>query len=135
MARLRPISLPIAIVLAAAAAAGQAGEFEDGNLKLFVKYCAACHGEDGTGGGTVAAESAKPPPDLTHLTRDNGGRFPLGLVTRAIDGRDVRRARGSDMPAWGKVFAADPFVNDRFGVRIRVRRLVEHVRSIQEPGG
>ena len=31
-------------------------------------------------------------------------------------------------------FAADPF-NGRLDVRIKVRRLAEHVRRIQEPGG
>jgi hypothetical protein len=37
------------------------------------------------------------------------------------------------MPVCGEVLAADPF-NDRLDVRIKVRRLAEHVRRIQEPG-
>jgi mono/diheme cytochrome c family protein len=129
------VFLAAAIVLAAAAAGG-AGEMADANRQLFLRYCAACHGEDGKGGGEVAGALSKPPPDLTRLSRDNGGQFPLGRVIRAIDGRNVHRAHGrADMPVWGEVFADDPFVGDRFGVRIRVRRLAEHVRSIQEPGG
>jgi hypothetical protein len=87
------------------------------------------------GGGVVGPALANRPPDLTRLARDGGGEFPLGRVIQAIDGRDHIGAHGSrDMPVWGEVFAADPF-NDRLGVRIKVRRLAEHVRRIQEPGG
>ena len=56
---------------------------------------------------------------------------------RAIDGRDLVRPHGSrDMPVWGEVFAADytdPF-RDQYGVLMKVRRLAEYIRSLQEPG-
>ena len=59
------------------------------------------------------------------------------MPTIKIDGRDIPRPhRGRDMPVWGDEFGADysdPF-RDEYGVRIKVRRLVEYVRSIQEPG-
>ena len=113
----------------------RAGESEDADRALFIKYCAACHGEDGKGGGVVSPALASRPPDLTQLARDAGDKFPLGRVIRAIDGRDHIRAHGTvDMPVGGEGFAADPF-NDRLDVRIKVRRLPEHVRRIQEPGG
>ena len=131
------VILAVAIVfLAVVPGAGRAEEYAQENRRLFLRYCAACHGEDGKGGGVVASTLLKPPPDLTRLSRDNGGDFPIGRVIRAIDGRNVFRAHGrADMPVWGEVFADDTFVGDRFGVRIRVRRLAEHVRSIQDPGG
>ena len=114
---------------------GRTGESEDADRALFIRYCAACHGVDGKGGGVTASALAKAPPDLTRLARDAGGEFPLGSVIRAIDGRDTIRAHGSaDMPVWGEVFAADPF-NDRLGVRMQVRRLADYVHRIQEPGG
>lgn len=128
------VSVAIA-ALVVAPRTGRAGESEDADRALFIKYCAACHGEDGKGGGVVRPALVKAPPDLTRLTRDAGGEFPLGRVIRGIDGRDTIRAHGSaDMPVWGEVFAAEPF-NDRLGVRIQVRRLADHVRRIQEPGG
>lgn len=137
MTGLGRIGVAAVIVLIAGTAAARAGEYEDGNRKLFVEYCAVCHGENGKGGGAAASRLTKPPPDLTRLTRDNGGEFPLARVMRAIDGRDLPGPhRGRDMPVWGDEFAADysdPF-RDQYGVRIKVRRLVEHIRSIQEPG-
>ena len=137
MAGLGRIGVAVAIAMTVGMAAARAGEFEAGNRKLFVEYCAVCHGQDGKGGGAAASRLAKPPPDLTRLARDNGGEFPLERVMRAIDGRDLPRPhRGRDMPVWGDEFAADyrdPF-RDQFGVRIKVRRLAAYVRSIQEPG-
>ena len=128
------VSVALAVLVAAPRMA-RGGESEDADRALFLKYCAACHGADGKGGGVVGPALANRPPDLTRLARDAGGEFPLARVLRAIDGRDVIRAHGSaDMPVWGEVFAADPF-NDPLDVRIKVRRLAEHVRRIQKPGG
>ena len=129
------IMVAVAIVLAVSAGTGRAGEAEDADRALFVKYCAACHGEDGKGGGFVAPVLAKAPPDLTHLARDAGGEFPLARVMRAIDGRNTIRAHGSaEMPVWGEVFVSDP-LNDTLEVRMKVRRLAQHLRNIQEPNG
>lgn len=137
MRALGRIGLAVAIALAIGRAAARAGELDDGSRRLFVKHCAACHGPDGRGGGVAAPTLAKPPPDLTRLARDNGGEFPLERVMRTIDGREVVRPhRSRDMPYWGEEFAADytdPF-RDQYGVRIKVRRLAEFVRSIQDPG-
>jgi mono/diheme cytochrome c family protein len=131
------IGIAVAIALTVCTAAARAGDFEGGNRKLFVEYCAVCHGQDGKGGGAAASRLGKPPADLTRLARDNGGEFPLERVMRAIDGRNLPRPhRGRDMPVWGDEFAADysdPF-RDQYGVRIKVRRLAEFVRSIQETG-
>lgn len=129
------VLISFAVAALVAPRTNQAGGSEDADRALFMKYCAACHGEDGKGGGVVGPALVNAPPDLTRLARDAGGEFPLARVIRTIDGRDHIRAHGSaSMPVWGEVFAADPF-NDRLDVRIKVRRLAEHVRRIQEPGG
>jgi mono/diheme cytochrome c family protein len=137
MVGLGRIGVAAVMVLIAGGAAARAGEYEDGNRKLFVEYCAVCHGENGKGGGAAASRLTKPPADLTRLARDNGGEFPLQRVMRAIDGRDLPHVhRRRDMPLWGEEFAADygdPF-RDQYGVRMKVHRLAEYVRSIQEPG-
>jgi len=135
MSGLGRVALAAVIAVTAGTAAARAEESEDGNRRLFVKHCAECHGRDGKGGGAAASELAQPPPDLTRLARDNGGEFPLARVMRAIDGRD-RPHGSSDMPVWGEEFAydyTDPY-RDRWGIRIKVRRLAEFIESIQEPG-
>jgi mono/diheme cytochrome c family protein len=137
MTRFGRSALGIVIAATVATSSTRAGEFDEGNRKLFVEYCAVCHGQNGKGGGAAASRLTKAPPDLTRLARDNGGEFPLARVTRAIDGRDLPRMhRGRDMPVWGNEFAADYSdpLRDQYGVRVKVHRLVEYVRSIQEPG-
>ena len=48
--------------------------------ETFLRYCASCHGENGTGNGP-AADALKPPPsDLTTLSKRHEGKFPAGYV-------------------------------------------------------
>ena len=47
-------------------------------------YCAACHGLNGKGKGTWKGTKV---PDLTQLSRDNGGKFPLEEIHKVIDER------------------------------------------------
>ncbi len=136
MTGLGRIGAALAIAVAVGRVPARAGELDGGSRRLFVEHCAACHGRDGKGGGVAASTLRTPPPDLTRLARDNAGQFPLQRVMRTIDGRDVRPHGRRDMPMWGEEFAADyadPF-RDQYGVRIKVRRLAEFVRSLQEPG-
>jgi mono/diheme cytochrome c family protein len=68
----------------------------------YLSSCAACHGEDGRGGGILASILKVPPADLTTLARRNGGYFPLTAVTEIIDGRTLIAAHGTrEMPIWG----------------------------------
>ncbi|RUS60948.1 cytochrome c [Pseudorhodobacter sp. E13] len=48
---------------------------------FFSQNCTSCHGADGAGDGPLAAGLSKAPPDLTALSRRNGGTFP---ATRAL---------------------------------------------------
>ena len=55
----------------------------------YEKNCAVCHGSDGKGNGPAlqTIPMNPPPPDLTQLTKNNGGKFPFGDVVDTIDGR------------------------------------------------
>ncbi|MBV8357584.1 MAG: hypothetical protein JO189_06555, partial [Deltaproteobacteria bacterium] len=52
----------------------------------FRRYCAQCHGMDGTGDGPVAPALKKKPANLTLLSKNNGGVFPEKEVRDFIDG-------------------------------------------------
>jgi mono/diheme cytochrome c family protein len=72
---------------------------------LFLRYCAACHGDSGQGDGLAAAALQPPPADLTLLRERYGDTYPLRQTLAAIDGRRPVRAHGdSAMPVWGQIF-------------------------------
>ena len=104
----------------------------------FRNYCAACHGIEGIGDGTMAEFLTLKVPDLTKLTKRNYGQFPLDRVLRVIDGRaDVRIHGARDMPVWGDWFnreAMDPKVSLKAREEIvsdRIESLVAFLKSIQ----
>ncbi|HEY6645107.1 cytochrome c [Povalibacter sp.] len=105
--------------------------------EAFQQLCVSCHGPQGKGDGPVAPTLKVPVPDLTGLTRRNGGAFPTEVVRSTIDGRSNPPAHGPrEMPVWGWRLV-DGFNVDEAGERSRVdsviARLVSHVQSIQEP--
>ena len=64
--------------------------------------CAACHGADGKGKGVFSAALKATPTDLTVLTKNNNGVFPVNAVYEVIDGRTSISSHGSrEMPIWG----------------------------------
>jgi mono/diheme cytochrome c family protein len=68
----------------------------------FLRYCSACHGTDGRGGGPIAGVLQPRPTDLTRLHLAYGQPLDPSLV-EYIDGRGMPRAHGtSDMPVWGE---------------------------------
>jgi mono/diheme cytochrome c family protein len=71
----------------------------------YVTSCASCHGERGKGDGPAARSLNKPPTDLTILSRNNKGVFPISRVYDAIDGRVEVIAHGTrEMPVWGETY-------------------------------
>jgi mono/diheme cytochrome c family protein len=102
--------------------------------ETFMRYCAACHGESGTGDGPVAAGLPITVPDLTRLQQRNGDSFKADLLRKIIDGREVVIVHGTRyMPVWGYEFwveeGADEKARDR--ADIIVDNLIEYLRSIQ----
>lgn len=100
---------------------------------LFKTYCSSCHGPDARGDGPLADSLRYRPADLTRVAARNNGRFDAKKVGRIIDGRKAVKGHGGpEMPVWGDAFkrAHEGYSNQ--AVQVRIRRLVEHLESIQE---
>jgi mono/diheme cytochrome c family protein len=102
--------------------------------ETFMRYCAACHGETGTGNGPVAAGLPIAVPDLTQLKARKGDQFPVDLLRKIIDGREIVIVHGTRyMPVWGYEFwveeGADDAAQER--VNIIVDNLIDYIKSIQ----
>ena len=103
--------------------------------KMYVAYCAVCHGMDGKGTGP-AAKALKPlPADLTLLTRRNHGKFPTTYVHQAILGDPAMPAAHvhQGMPAWSSLFLS---ISERAvpeaEVELRAFNLTTYVKSLQK---
>jgi mono/diheme cytochrome c family protein len=106
----------------------------------FQARCASCHGKDGKGNGPIADLLRKSPPDLTTLTRGNGGIFPMSRVYDSIVGDDIKAHGSRDMPVWGQLYRlragehyVDTYYDPEAYVRVRVLALVEYINRLQVP--
>ena len=69
--------------------------------KLYLNYCASCHGVDGAGDGPVASSLKQRPNDLRRI-QSRYGIFPAEEVGRKISGDLSAPVHGrKDMPVWG----------------------------------
>ena len=101
--------------------------------------CANCHGRDGKGGGSFAQLLQVSMPDLTTLSKRNGGVFPISRVYNVIDGREEVKAHGTrEMPIWGKhlTFRAAPEYDDypyeaEAFVRARILAVIDYLYRLQ----
>lgn len=129
----------LCLALAAAAAGAQSlpqdlGEFE------YMNSCAVCHGASGDGSGPMLDQLTNRPADLTRLSADNGGVFPVSRVYDTITGADRVGAHGtSEMPAWGQRFGARVAGDREFlgaaqesYVRTRILALIEYLSTLQK---
>jgi mono/diheme cytochrome c family protein len=69
---------------------------------LFMDNCAVCHGDAGRGDGPAAAGLTPAPTDLSLLSRQNGGVYPLVSVMSQIDGY-TRAGPDQTMPDFGEL--------------------------------
>ena len=100
--------------------------------------CIACHGKDLKGGAYVDFLKVTP-PDLTQLSKKNGGVFPLERVYAVIDGRQEVKAHGPrDMPIWGRDYqikAGEHYVDINYDpeafVRGRIFALIDYLNRMQ----
>ena len=103
----------------------------------FDANCASCHGKDGRGHGeALYVIPGIKPPDLTQLTRSNGGVFPAERVYQSIDGRAGIPAHSrTDMPFWGTTLQQEgkEFTPESEAkVKARISNMVSYIESIQE---
>ena len=101
--------------------------------------CAVCHGEKATGFGAFGGMMTGQVPDLTTLSRRNGGVFPFEHVYQTIDGSNVLKAHGTrEMPIWGQRYRVEaaryytdmPYDEQAF-VRARILALDEYLSTVQ----
>ncbi|MCA3555574.1 c-type cytochrome [Aestuariivirga sp.] len=104
----------------------------------YLNYCAACHGADARGDGTLGEFLTLKAPDLTMLSKLNAGKFPEERVTEVIDGRaDVKVHGMRDMPVWGDWFNREAAGADtgkaarELIVSDRIASLIVYLESIQ----
>jgi len=99
---------------------------------VFQAYCAVCHGKNAMGGGPAASALKRKPPDLTLLSRRNGGIFPFEGVQKIISGNGPGiPAHGSrEMPIWGPIF--DEISWDGAPGSVRIYNLTRYIQSLQQ---
>jgi mono/diheme cytochrome c family protein len=101
---------------------------------MYASYCASCHGVYGKGNGPTAQALRNRPPDLTALSRDNGGRFPLGHVKAVLEFGAASAAHGTvQMPVWGPILRGidTAYPGQNMGA-LRIINLSGYLESIQE---
>lgn len=128
------VAIPLLAPAAAAQSGGAVSAVAAAGRSQYQEYCAACHGQDATGAGPVAAELRVPPPDLTRIAERRGGEFPLAELSQVIDGTRRIDAHGTrEMPVWGEAFAAESAEEPRQRelVRGKILMLLVYLESIQ----
>jgi hypothetical protein len=91
----------------------------------------------GKRGGAYADFLKRSPPDLTTLTRRNGGVFPISSVDAVIEG--AGQSHGTrDMPIWGQDYRVrageydvDVPYDPEIYVRGRILALAEYLNRLQ----
>jgi mono/diheme cytochrome c family protein len=97
---------------------------------LYRAYCATCHGADAKGAGPAASALKAQVPDLTQISRRNGGQFSAARVQQFISGDKLPPAHGSrEMPIWGPIFGQIAWDQD-LG-KIRIYNLTKYIESLQ----
>lgn len=135
----RKLSLSLmALTMMSGVTYAQPGKVDLGKQE-YLENCAVCHGNDGKGHGPYVEFLRKSPPDLTQLTKRNGGVFPVSRMYETIEGANVPSHGARDMPIWGmdyRIKAAEYYVDVPYEpepyVRARILMLIEHISRLQE---
>lgn len=107
----------------------------------FMSSCASCHGATAMGNGPVAEVLSTKPSDLTQITKNFEGQFPVEHIYKVIDGRVMINPHGDkQMPVWGFRYLSEAQrragqvphdVDTQAMVLGRIMALVRYLESIQ----
>ena len=129
-----------AATMANAQQSGPAEKIVDLGKWEYAAHCAVCHGLNGAGEGYYSGFLTKAIPDLTTLSKRNGGIFPFARIYETIDGsQDVQAHGPRDMPIWGPRYKTEAGesvygeirANSEAFVRARILALTEYVYRLQ----
>lgn len=120
-----------------AALAQQPSARTDPGQREYLDNCAVCHGRDGKGQGPYVEWLKRAPPDLSTMSKRNGGVFPLSQAYSVIEG--AGGGHGSrEMPVWGREYSVrageyygDMPYNQEAYVRARILVLSEYLSRLQ----
>lgn len=99
--------------------------------QMFTSYCASCHGLNGKGDGPMAAALKTQPANLTLLSKNNRGTFPVYHVDAVLQfGLPVQSHGNIDMPVWGPALGN---MNEVIPLerQLRINNLSRYLESIQ----
>src|SRR5262245_15765322 len=128
----------LAFLMLGAAAIATSAEQEPPGRQLYLRYCGACHGPQAKGDGVASSFMRPRPSDLTLLAKKHRGEFPLDIVVKTIDGRELPRVHGDPwMPVWGTVLSEEVASADKPKAAVegkvqgRILAIAEYLRTIQ----
>src|ERR1017187_1035753 len=103
--------------------------------QMYSTYCAVCHGAKATGNGPAAPAMKVQPPDLTMLSKRNGGAFPADHVSSVLKfGVETPAHGSSQMPIWadlmGTLHESGP--DNATVVHQRIVNLTNYLKQIQK---
>ena len=111
------------------ATSGQTKDRNERGRKLYVQYCASCHGMDAKGSGPVKSALKVAPTDLTTIAQRNGGKFSAQDVQLHINGENDIPAHGTkDMPVWGSYFRS---TSGQGVATLNINALTKYLEAIQ----
>ncbi len=125
------------LMVMVAATSAQTAKVDLGKREYEAK-CANCHGATGKGHGPFVEFLKRSPPDLTTLSKNNGGILPMDRLYQSIRGNTLAAHGSRDMPIWGREYSLEaanyyidvPYDSEAY-VRARVLALLEYLNRLQ----